>query len=262
MSETSQEVLVSTDNHVATIVIDRPRARNAISRPTMDALHAALDEIESQDIRVLVLRGAGDKAFVSGGDLKELSAIRDEAGAAEMATRMRHFLDRLASYPVPVIAAVNGHALGGGAEVAVAADIRVMADDASIGFTQALLGIMPAWGGAERLVELVGASRALFLVAATRRLSASEARDFGLVEVVAPREQFDEEVAALSRAIARMPSNAARSIKAVISAAAPRIHPHLEHEAIDHFARLWASEDHWRMADEHLAKLKSKKAGR
>lgn len=258
-AETPPEVLVTTQDHVATIVIDRPQARNAISLSTMDALHAALDEIESHDIRVLVLRGAGEKAFVSGGDLKELSAIRDEEGAAEMATRMRRFLDRLAAYPVPVIAAINGHALGGGAEVAVAADLRMMSDDASIGFTQTLIGIMPAWGGAERLVELVGPSKAMLLITAAKRLSAQKALEYGLIELVAKREDFDAEVASLSHAIAQMPENASRSIKAVISACRPRTHKHLEQDAVRHFARLWASDDHWRLADEHLRKLKSKK---
>ena len=110
-----------------------------------------------------MIKGAGDKAFVSGGDLKELSAIRTEADAAAMARRMRGVCDRIAAFPGPVLAALNGHALGGGAEVAVAADIRLAADDIKIGFNQVSLAIMPAWGGAERLAALVGKGRALLL---------------------------------------------------------------------------------------------------
>ena len=113
--------------------------------------------------RALVITGAGDKAFVSGGDLKELSALRTEAEASAMAWRMRTICDRIAGFPGPMIAALNGHALGGGAEVAVAADIRLAADDIKIGFNQVTLEIMPAWGGAERLAELVGRSQALLL---------------------------------------------------------------------------------------------------
>ena len=115
------EVHLELSHDVAVLTIDRPHARNAIGLGTMAELDHALSRAESSNATVLVIRGAGDRAFVSGGDLKELSAIRDEAGAATMATRMRRVLDRIALFPVPVIAALNGHALGGGAEVAVAA---------------------------------------------------------------------------------------------------------------------------------------------
>ena len=146
---------------LAVITIDRPHARNAISLETMDQFDKALDG--AQGAAALVITGAGDRAFVSGGDLKELSALRTEREAGAMAWRMRSICDRIAGFTGPTIAALNGHALGGGAEVAVAADIRLAADDIKIGFNQVALEIMPAWGGAERLVELVGFSKALLL---------------------------------------------------------------------------------------------------
>ena len=149
------------DDGLAVITIDRPHARNAISLETMDQFDKALDGAEGA--RALVITGAGDQAFVSGGDLKELSALRTERDARRMAWRMRSICDRIAGFPGPTIAALNGHALGGGAEVAVAADIRLAADDIKIGFNQVTLEIMPAWGGAERLVALVGFSKALLL---------------------------------------------------------------------------------------------------
>ena len=149
------------DDGLAVITIDRPHARNAISLETMGQLDEALDG--AVGARALVVKGAGDKAFVSGGDLKELSALRTEADAAAMARRMRDVCDRIAAFPGPVLAALNGHALGGGAEFAVAADIRLAADDVKIGFNQVTLAIMPAWGGAERLAALVGKGRALLL---------------------------------------------------------------------------------------------------
>jgi len=166
------DVTLDVTDGVAVLTIDRPQVRNAIGLNTMQELDTALTDAETANPAVLVVRGAGERAFVSGGDLKELSAIRDEAGAVEMATRMRRFLDRMASFPAPVIAALNGHALGGGAEVAVAADIRIAADDIRIGFTQAVLAIMPAWGGAERLAELVGRGRAMLLVGSGKTLTA------------------------------------------------------------------------------------------
>ena len=137
---------------LAVITIDRPHARNAISLETMDQFDKALDGAEGA--AALVITGAGDRAFVSGGDLKELSALRTEREAGAMAWRMRSICDRIAGFAGPTIAALNGHALGGGAEVAVAADIRLAADDIKIGFNQVALEIMPAWGGAERLVDV------------------------------------------------------------------------------------------------------------
>ena len=131
------------------LTVDRPGARNAISLATMDALGVALDWVA--DASALVINGGGDRAFVSGGDLKDLAKLRTHDEATEMALRMRRLCDRIATFPAPVIAALNGHALGGGAEVAVAADIRVAADDVTIAFNQSRLAIMPAWGGAERL---------------------------------------------------------------------------------------------------------------
>src|SRR5690348_4531074 len=113
------------DEGLAVITINRPNARNAIAPQTMDQLEQAIAGAEGA--LCLVIRGEGDKAFVSGGDLKELSSLRTEEQAAAMAWRMRSICDQLANFPAPVVAALNGHALGGGAEVAVAADIRVAA---------------------------------------------------------------------------------------------------------------------------------------
>lgn len=244
-----EEVGVSIEDGLATIVIDRPSARNAIGMGTVADLHDALDAVAAGGARVLLLRGAGDRAFVSGGDLKELAAIRDEAGAIAMAERTRRLLDRLAGFPVPVIAALNGHALGGGAEVAVACDLRLAAADVTIGFTQVRLAIMPAWGGAERLAELVGRSRALLLIGTGRTLTPAEAEQIGLVDVVVAREEFDAEAVALARRFADLPPGAAESVKAVIAAAKPSTHPALEADAVRAFARLWVGDEHWAAAE-------------
>ncbi len=123
-------------------------------------------------------------------------------------------LDRVAAFPVPVIAALNGHALGGGAEVAVAADIRIAADDVKIGFNQVTLGIMPAWGGAERLAQLVGRSRALLAIATGDLYDAPTAQRFGLVDVVVPRVTFDDEWRALARRLAASAPGTTRAVKA------------------------------------------------
>src|SRR5258705_8540911 len=189
---------------LAIVTIDRPHARNAISLETMDQLEKALDGAEGA--AALVITGAGDRAFVSGGDLKELSALRTELEASSMAFRMRSICDRIAGFPTPTIAALNGHALGGGAEFAVAADIRLAADDIKIGFNQVTLEIMPAWGGAERLVELVGFSKALLLAGTGMILTAQEAQSSGLVDHLIRREAFEGEWRRIAKALAHKPA--------------------------------------------------------
>jgi enoyl-CoA hydratase len=231
---------VEIDDGLAVLTIDRPHARNAIALDTMDQLEKALDE--AAGAKALVIKGAGDRAFVSGGDLKELKALRTEEAAAAMAKRMRSICDQLASFPAPVIAALNGHAYGGGAEVAVAADIRVAADDIKIAFNQVELEIMPAWGGAERLAALVGKSRALLLAGTGSVLNAVDAERIGLVDRVLPRTTFDspdEGWRSIARSLARRP---ATEIKRVISGVSPD-------EAIASFARLWVADAHWQAAE-------------
>jgi enoyl-CoA hydratase len=237
-------VSLELDEGIATVTVDRPAVRNAISPATMDALDHALDAAAAAD--VLVIRGSGDRAFISGGDLKELAKIRTHEAAAAMAIRMRRLCDRIATFPGPVIAALNGHALGGGAEVAVAADIRVAAGDIQIGFTQARLAIMPAWGGAERLTALVGRSQALLLTTTGDRLDTAEAYRIGLIQRVYPRAGFEESWRALARRIAASP---ARPIKSVIARAAPYHHPAHEVAATAAFVELWTSEAHWSAVD-------------
>jgi len=244
-------VRLEIDAGVAVVTIDRPEARNAIGFATTDELDAALDRALETKVAVLVLRGGGDRAFVSGGDLKELSAVRTHEEAVRMASRVRRVLDRVADFPVPVVAALNGHALGGGAEVAIAADIRIAADDVKIGFNQVALGIMPAWGGAERLAQTIGRSRALLAIATGELYDAPTAQRLGLVDIVVARDTFDGEWRRIARQMADSAPGTTRAVKSVISAAAPSSHPELEKEAVDAFAQLWTGDAHWAAA-EHL----------
>jgi enoyl-CoA hydratase/carnithine racemase len=239
-SENGQMVDLELDDGLAVLTIDRPHARNAISLDTMAELEKALDALDaSKTARALVITGAGDRAFVSGGDLKELSAIRTIEEASAMAWRMRTVCDRLAQFGAPVIAALNGHAFGGGAEVAVAADIRVAADDIKIAFNQVSLEIMPAWGGAERLAALVGPGKALLLAGTGTAIDAGEAQRIGLVDLVVARASFDDGWRALARSLANRPAG---EIKRVIAGVSPE-------EAVACFARLWVSDEHWQAAE-------------
>jgi enoyl-CoA hydratase len=236
---------------IGLITIDRPATRKAISVEVMADLATILDRVGSrEDISVIGVRGAGDRAFVSGGDLKSFASIRSFDAALTMARTMRDVLDRLASIPMPTVALLNGDAYGGGAELAVACDMRMAADHVKIGFTQARLGLMPAWGGIERLTSLVGRGRASYLLATGEVLSASDARIFGLVEVVHSRAEFEKEAWGLLKEIAEVPADPGRAIKRIIGAVAPGRSPDTAVEATTNFAQSWIADEHWTMAGE------------
>lgn len=230
---------------VVHLTINRPRSGNAIGLTTMAELETVLDDLAAAPVDVVVLRGGGDRVFVSGGDLNELATLRSEESATAMAARMRTLLDRLTGLDCVVVAALNGHALGGGAEVAVAADLRIAADDVTIGFTQASLAIMPAWGGLERLTELVGPSTALRLALTGERVDMAGAEALGLVDVVVPRAEFDQRCEQFVRHVVGQGPGVARAIKATVRAARPNTHPGLADGAIASFARLWTAQPHW-----------------
>ena len=242
----SPGIRVERIGHAALIVIDRPQAQNAISRPTMAELGVALDEVAAEpEVRVVALRGQGERVFVSGGDLKELAAIRAEDEAQAMAMTMRTLLDRVATLPVPVVAALNGHAFGGGCEVAIACDFRLACDDVKLAFNQVDLAIMPAWGGIERLQAVIGRSRALYLLTTGLPIDAPTAADWGLVEQVVPRSEFDDRLAGLLDRIARAPRDALVGITAAADAARPPARPDLAAAATGSFARTWVGDAHW-----------------
>jgi enoyl-CoA hydratase len=254
-------VRLDHDGLVTVLTIDRPEARNAIARATMRELDDALAEVAVSAAHVLVVTGGGDRVFVAGGDLKELATIRTFDEAAEMAGTMRSVLDRVAALPVPVLAAVNGDAYGGGAEVAVACDIRIAADDVRCGFNQVTLGIMPAWGGIERLTALVGRGRALALMTTGRVLDARAALDQGLFDEIVPREGFARRWHEVAEEIARAPRDALVGIKAAQRAAFPPTRPDLADDAIASFARTWVADEHWQMVEEATQQRRAAREG-
>lgn len=229
---------------VATLTIRRPEVKNAIDLATMDELDRSVAALETdRSLQAVILTGAGG-TFVSGGDLKSLEKLEGiEAGRA-MSRRMQAVLQRLEGLEVPVIAAIEGHALGGGAEVALACDIRIAAQDARIGFKQIALGIMVGWGGGQRLRALVGRGRALELLLTGDIFSGEEAFRLGLVERVVPPGQALVEAEALARRVAAQPPLAVRAIKRAIYQGEdmPRDRG-IAFEA-ECFARLWGSLDH------------------
>src|SRR5262249_54732345 len=237
----------SEADRVAVLTVDRPAVHNAIGLTTMPELARVLDHLEDSSApSVLVFTGAGDKTFISGGDLKELEQLTTHAAAASMSRQMQGLMDRLSRLPVPVIAAINGDSFGGGCEVALACDIRIASSRARFAFKQVTIGITPAWGGRGRLMGLVGRSIALRLMLTGEVIDAAEAARIGLVDrVVEPGEQFDAALT-LARQVAANPDSAVRAIKRQIDEGSGLVgEAAIELEA-DSFARTWGSDDHLR----------------
>ena len=239
------EVRLERSGPVATITIDRPASRNALNQAAMARLDSALRQVADWAVHAVFLRGAGDRAFIAGGDVKELESNRDAAFALDMARRMRSTLDLIPALPMPVVAVVNGPAIGGGAEVAVACDYRLAVADARIGFTQARLGLMPAWGGIERLGALVGRGQALLLLTTGRELDAAEAQRIGLFEELVARADLESRLQDLAGQLAAVPRSALAGIKRALEAAQPYARPELAAAATADFAGTWADPAHW-----------------
>jgi enoyl-CoA hydratase len=191
--EDFDNILVERDAGVATITINRPQVLNALNTQTLDELRrAALACRHDEGVRAVIVTGAGDKSFVAGADIKEL-AVQTPAGGRDHAMRGQHVLDLIENLGKPVIAAINGYALGGGCELAMACTIRIAADTAKLGQPEINLGIIPGYAGTQRLSRLVGRGRALELLLTGDQISAAEAHRIGLVNrVVAPAELMTE----------------------------------------------------------------------
>ncbi len=175
-------VRIAIDGPLATITIDRQEALNALSEQVMNELSHALDEVNTDEVRAVALTGAGE-AFIAGADIKEFPQL-SPAGARDFALRGQAVAQKIEDWPKPVIAAVNGFALGGGCELALACHLRVAADTAIFGQPEVHLGVMAGFGGSQRLPRLVGKGMALELLTTGRRVTAQEALRIGLVNMV------------------------------------------------------------------------------
>ncbi len=206
-----EHLRVDRDEAVAIITIDRQRVLNALSTAVIDELRQAVLDVKHVDsVRVVIITGAGEKAFVAGADIKELAQL-GPAEAREYAQRGQHVFDLIQNMGKPVIAAVNGYALGGGCELAMACTFRFAAESAMFGQPEIDLGLIPGYGGTQRLARLVGASRALELILTGRRIKGPEAMAIGLVDRVVSREALMKEVRDFAAVLAAKPPLAIRA---------------------------------------------------
>ena len=176
------------DGFVGIITINRPKALNALNSQVLDELDAALDAVDLNTTRALILTGAGDKSFVAGADIGEMSSLTKAEGEA-FGKKGNDVFRKLETFPLPVIAAVNGFALGGGCEISMSCDIRICSENAVFGQPEVGLGITPGFGGTQRLARLVGAGMAKQMIYTARNIKADEAYRIGLVNAVYPAEK-------------------------------------------------------------------------
>lgn len=211
-------VLVEQDERVATLTLNRPPL-NPMSITMLDALHAALDRVEREKpIRAVILRGAGDRAFSAGADIREEAQFKDPAVARRFREYGRQTLNRLEQYPKPVIAAIRGYCIGGGTALAWVCDVRIAADNAVFRAGDAYLGIVPSWGmGLLRLPRLVGRGRALDLLLLGDNFGAEPARELGLVSRVVPAARLDDEARAVAARIATASPQALLAIRQAVA---------------------------------------------
>jgi enoyl-CoA hydratase/carnithine racemase len=256
----SREVLLETG--VAGdfwITINRPQKHNALTRTALAELGDVITQVgNDRSTRCVVLRGAGEKYFAAGGDLVDLAMVRTEEATRAMADAATVALDAVRNCPVPVIAYVSGDALGGGAELAVACDMRMLEAHARIGFVQGRVGITSAWGGGPDLCQLVGAGRAMRMMSRCEMIDAKTALDWGLVDVVvtggaesADVQSFLKPFFDRSPLVLRGIKEQALAWRQGLSYAARR---EIERKNL---VATWLSDEHWAAVDRFLAKEKA-----
>lgn len=186
----TKTILLEVRNNIATITLNRPEAANAFSKQMLYDLQETLAEIKyDQNIRTVVITGAGEKVFCAGADLKERSTM-SPVEVKQTVSLIRQVVNDVEQLPMPVIAAINGAAFGGGLELALACDIRVAVDTARVGLTETSLAIIPGAGGTQRLSRLIGIGKAKELIYTARRVDAHEAKELGILEHVVPNEEL------------------------------------------------------------------------
>lgn len=211
-----ENILLEMDGAIATLTVNRPEKRNAVNNATVEEIDKALDQVEANpDLRVLILTGAGEKAFVAGADIVELDKRDTILGRSETRRRQEVYT-RIEQLEIPSIAAVNGWALGTGLELAMVCSIRIASAKAKMGQPEVKLGIIPGAGGTYRLPRLVGMGRAMEIILTGDPVTADEAQAMGLVNRVVEPEKLMEEVRSLAEAIASRPKLAVQYAKEAV----------------------------------------------
>ncbi|MCX6173039.1 MAG: enoyl-CoA hydratase-related protein [Flavobacterium sp.] len=212
-----ENILVTVENHIGQITINRPSKLNALNVATIQELHNAFETLESNnDVNVIIITGEGEKTFVAGADISEFANFSVEEGAQLAAQGQELLFDFVENLKIPVIAAVNGFALGGGLELAMACHFRIASDNAKMGLPEVSLGVIPGYGGTQRLPQLIGKGRAMELIMTARMIDAETAKNYGLVNHVVPQSELLEFTKSIAIKIIRnSPMAISKAIKAI-----------------------------------------------
>jgi enoyl-CoA hydratase len=212
-----ENLLISIEEKIATVTINRPTKLNALNKATISDLSKAVKLLGKNDeVRAIVITGSGEKAFVAGADISEFANYNIVEGAQLAAEGQETLFDFIENSKKPIIAAVNGFALGGGLELAMACHFRVASDNAKMGLPEVSLGLIPGYGGTQRLPQLVGKGRAMEMIMTAAMITATEAKEFGLVNHVVPQtELLDFTMSIAQKIIKNAPFAIAKAIKSI-----------------------------------------------
>jgi enoyl-CoA hydratase len=238
------------------VTVNRAQKHNALARHVLAELAAAVRAAGARDdVRYLVVTGAGERYFAAGGDLRDLANVRDEAAVMAMMEEAGAALDAIRTCPIPVVAFLNGDAIGGGAELALACDMRLQSVHARIGYIQAKLGITSAWGGGPDLFRLVGPAHAMRLMSRCELVGAEQALTLGLADAVIFDGPQGQDLAAFTKPLNACPPQVLRGIKAQAIAARQSL-GWKAHRAVEqkHLVQTWLHADHWAASEKLLSK--------
>lgn len=209
-------ILIETEEKIAVLTINRPNQLNALNSETIAELSSAFKSLEAdKNVRVIIITGSGEKAFVAGADIKEFSHFNIAQGKELSAQGHQILFDLVQNLTTPVIAAVNGFALGGGLELAMSCHFRLASDNAKLGLPEVTLGVIPGYGGTQRLAQLVGKGRAMEMIMTAKMISAEEALIYGLVNQVTPQEEL---LATCKKIALKIVKNSSTAIASAINA--------------------------------------------
>lgn len=212
-----ESIITKKEEGVGWMMLNRPHRLNTLTAEMIDEMHSALDEFEGdKEIRCIVITGAGDRAFSAGADVTAFTGLTP-ATAVDASAKGQALFTRLEKLGKPIIASLNGYALGGGLEMALACDFRLASENAELGQTETKLGLIPGWGGTQRLVRMIGLAKAKELIMLGERISADEAAKIGLIHKVVPKEKLSEETLALAKKFVEGPPVALKVAKELLN---------------------------------------------